>query len=75
VRRRDLLGGLLHDTDELHERIYAPYGIETAQVGVFLGDASPTGHALIDRELYLPPCWTNDSTAARPAGTGGSRAR
>jgi SRSO17 transposase len=28
--------------------------IENAQVGVFLAYASPTGHALIDRELYLP---------------------
>jgi SRSO17 transposase len=28
--------------------------IENAQVGVFLAYASPKGHALIDRELYLP---------------------
>ena len=27
---------------------------ENCQIGVFLGYASPTGHALLDRELYLP---------------------
>jgi SRSO17 transposase len=28
--------------------------IENCQIGVFLAYASPKGHALIDRELYLP---------------------
>jgi SRSO17 transposase len=28
--------------------------IENAQVAVYLGYAAPAGHALIDRELYLP---------------------
>ena len=28
--------------------------VENCQVGVFLGYASPKGHALIDRRLYLP---------------------
>src|SRR5258708_2408666 len=28
--------------------------VENCQVGVFLGYASPKGHTLIDRELYLP---------------------
>jgi SRSO17 transposase len=28
--------------------------IENCQIGVFLAYASPRGHALIDRELYLP---------------------
>src|ERR1700720_2356430 len=28
--------------------------IENCQIGVFLGYASPKGHALIDRRLYLP---------------------
>ncbi len=28
--------------------------IESCQVGVFLGYASPLGQALIDRRLYLP---------------------
>jgi SRSO17 transposase len=40
--------------------------IENAQVGVFLAYASPTGHALIDRALYLPRKeWCED--AARRA--------
>jgi SRSO17 transposase len=33
---------------------------ENCQVGVFLADASPHGHALIDRELYLPRSWAQD---------------
>ena len=33
---------------------------ENCQVGVFLAYASPKGHALIDRELYLPKSWTQD---------------
>lgn len=35
--------------------------IENAQVGVFLGYASRFGQALIDRQLYLPQSWANDS--------------
>src|ERR671927_492018 len=31
--------------------------IENAQIGVFLAYASRKGHALIDRELYLPETW------------------
>jgi len=34
--------------------------IDTCQIGVFLGYGSPEGHALMDRELYLPKEWTND---------------
>src|SRR3954447_4924687 len=33
--------------------------IENAQTGVFLTYASAKGHALIDRELYLPEAWCN----------------
>jgi SRSO17 transposase len=48
--------------------------IENAQVAVYLGYAAPAGHALIDRELYLPRSWTSDparcQTAGIPAGTG-----
>jgi SRSO17 transposase len=33
---------------------------ENCQVGVFLADASAHGHALIDRELYLPQSWAGD---------------
>jgi SRSO17 transposase len=42
--------------------------IENAQVAVYLGYAAPRGHALIDRELYLPKSWTADP--GRCAGAG-----
>src|SRR3954465_13848883 len=31
--------------------------IDNCQIGVFLAYATPTGRALIDRELYLPRAW------------------
>ena len=34
--------------------------IENCQIGVFLGYASPSGQALIDRALYLPQSWAGD---------------
>jgi hypothetical protein len=34
--------------------------IENAQVAVFLAYASRHGYTLIDREVYLPCCWTDD---------------
>ena len=34
--------------------------IENCQVGVFASYASRWGHALIDRQLYLPKGWAND---------------
>jgi SRSO17 transposase len=33
---------------------------ENCQVGTFLAYASAHGHALIDRELYLPRSWADD---------------
>ncbi len=42
--------------------------IENCQIGVFLGYASPLGHTLLDRELYLPQEWTEDRTRGRHAG-------
>ena len=42
--------------------------VENCQVGVFLAYASPFGHALIDRELYLPQSWTGDRDRCRAAG-------
>jgi SRSO17 transposase len=39
--------------------------IENCQIGVFLGYSSRAGHALLDRALYLPECWSSD--AARRA--------
>ena len=48
--------------------------VDNAQVAVYLSYASPAGHALIDRELYLPDSWTSDRARCRaagiPAGTG-----
>lgn len=41
--------------------------VENCQVGVFLGYASPKGHALIDRELYLPAVWAEDADRRRAA--------
>jgi SRSO17 transposase len=41
---------------------------ENCQVGTFLAYASPRGHALIDRELYLPQSWTDDRDRCRAAG-------
>ena len=35
--------------------------IENAQVAVYLTYASARGHALIDRELYLPRVWADDT--------------
>lgn len=41
---------------------------ENCQIGTFLAYASPSGHALIDRELYLPESWTADRDRCRAAG-------
>src|SRR3954467_4641527 len=35
--------------------------IDNCQIGVFLAYASSKGHALIDRELYLPKEWCEDA--------------
>ncbi|MGZ5029492.1 MAG: IS701 family transposase, partial [Methylobacter sp.] len=40
--------------------------IENCQIGVFLAYASTLGHVLLDRELYLPKEWAQD-TARRQA--------
>jgi SRSO17 transposase len=42
--------------------------IENCQVGVFVGYASRYGHALIDRRLYLPKAWAEDSERRSKAG-------
>jgi SRSO17 transposase len=54
--------------------------IENAQVAAYLGYAAPRGHALIDRELYLPKSWTDDrdrcpAAAAHLAGDPAHRLR
>jgi SRSO17 transposase len=42
--------------------------IENAQVAVSLVYASSSGHAVIDRELYLPRSWTDDPERLQAAG-------
>ena len=42
--------------------------VENCQVAVFLSYASRRGHALIDRELYLPRSWTSDKGRCAAAG-------
>jgi SRSO17 transposase len=42
--------------------------VENCQIGVFLAYATDRGHALIDRELYLPETWTSDRDRCRAAG-------
>jgi tetratricopeptide (TPR) repeat protein len=42
--------------------------IENCQVGVFMAYRSSRGHALIDRQLYLPQAWTDDRQRCRQAG-------
>lgn len=46
--------------------------IENSQVAVYLTYASNTGHALIDRRLYLPKSWTADPTRCAEAGVPGT---
>ncbi|HLH79926.1 MAG TPA: IS701 family transposase [Chthonomonas sp.] len=42
--------------------------IENCQIGVFLAYVSLRGHAFVDRELYLPQEWAEDSARRRDAG-------
>nr|WP_329529401.1 transposase [Streptomyces sp. NBC_01462] len=45
----------------------APGRTENCQIGVFAAYASVKGHALVDRELYLPKSWTEDRDRCRAA--------
>lgn len=38
---------------------------DNCQAGVYLGYASPRGYTLLDRRLYLPPCWFTAAYADR----------
>jgi SRSO17 transposase len=42
--------------------------VENCQVGVFLSYVSEKGHALIDRELYIPKDWIDDPGRCLEAG-------
>jgi SRSO17 transposase len=43
--------------------------IENAQVAVYLVYATGAGHAVIDRELYLPRCWIDDPERLQAAAS------
>lgn len=43
---------------------------DNCQVGVFAAYVTAAGHALIDRELYLPESWTSDRARCQAAGIG-----
>jgi SRSO17 transposase len=47
--------------------------IENCQIGVFLTYASPQGHVLLDRDLYVPKEWTNDKSRCERAGIPAAR--
>lgn len=42
--------------------------VENSQVGVFVGYKTQKGHALIDRELYIPSDWIQDKDRCKEAG-------
>jgi SRSO17 transposase len=42
--------------------------VENAQVGVYLVYTTDAGHAVVDRELYLPRSWTDDPARCRAVG-------
>lgn len=42
--------------------------VDNCQVSVFAAYASSRGRALVERELYLPACWTDDPARCRAAG-------
>jgi SRSO17 transposase len=42
--------------------------VENAQVAVYLLYATEAGHAIIDREPYLPRGWTSDPERMQAAG-------
>ena len=42
--------------------------LDNCQVAVFLAYVTERGHALIDRELYLPQAWTQDQERCQEAG-------
>lgn len=47
--------------------------IENCQIGVFAAYRSTKGHALVDRELYLPKSWTEDAERLSEAGVPAKR--
>jgi SRSO17 transposase len=42
--------------------------VANCQIGVFLAHVGPRGRALVDKRLYLPPEWTNETARCEAAG-------
>jgi SRSO17 transposase len=42
--------------------------VDNAQVAVYLAYATPAGHGVVDRELYLPQGWVDDPARCHAAG-------
>jgi SRSO17 transposase len=42
--------------------------VDNAQVAVYLAYATPAGHGVVDRELYLPQGWVDDPARCQVAG-------
>jgi SRSO17 transposase len=42
--------------------------VDNAQVAVYLAYATPAGHGVVDRELYLPQGWVEDPARCHAAG-------
>lgn len=57
-----------HSAGVAHQYCGTTGRVENCQVGVFLSWITPRGHTLIDRELYLPTCWTEDRQRCQNAG-------
>lgn len=57
-----------HSAGVAHQYCGTTGRVENCQVGVFLSWITPRGHTLIDRELYLPICWSDDPVRCRKAG-------
>jgi SRSO17 transposase len=58
----------LHSAGVAHQYCGTTGRVENCQVGVFLSWITPRGHTLIDRELYLPTCWTDNPVRCQKAG-------
>ena len=57
-----------HSAGVAHQYSGTAGRVENCQVGVVLAYASRYGHTLLDRELYLPAEWTDDSEQCGRAG-------
>lgn len=60
--------GLVHSVGVQRQCSGTAGRIENSQVAVYLTYAAPRGHALIDRALYLPKSWSEDSPHCADAG-------